>query len=104
VAAAAPTRRRPADIGEDELVAALKAHRWDLQATAKALRISRPSLYSLIEASPRVRKAGDLSADEIARCLADCKGDLDCMVDRLEVSKKALGRRLRELKLVQEPR
>jgi two-component system nitrogen regulation response regulator GlnG len=96
---AAPARRRPSEIDEDELVAALKANRWDLQATANTLRISRPSLYSLIESSPRVRKAGDLSPGEIAGCLADCDGDLDRMVERLEVSKKALRRRLRELRL-----
>ena len=45
-----PGRRKPADVSEDELIAALRAHRWDLQATAAQLRISRPSLYALIEA------------------------------------------------------
>jgi two-component system nitrogen regulation response regulator GlnG len=47
-----------------------------------------------------VRKAGDLSAEEISRCWEECGGDLDGMVDRLEVSRKALARRLREMKLV----
>ena len=94
-----PGRRRPAEVSEDELLAALRAQRWDLQAAAEHLRISRPSLYALIESSPRVRKAGDLSPEEIARCHAECQGDLNAMVDRLEVSRKALARRLRELKL-----
>jgi two-component system nitrogen regulation response regulator GlnG len=93
-------RRKPADISQDELIAALRAHRWDLQATAAHLHISRPSLYALIESSPNVRKAGDLSPEEIARCWEECEGDLDAMVGRLEVSRKALARRLRELKLV----
>jgi two-component system, NtrC family, nitrogen regulation response regulator GlnG len=84
---------------EGELLATLRAHRWDLQAAAQALRISRTSLYALIEASPNVRKAGDLRPEEIARCWEECGGDLDAMVDRLEVSKKALGRRLREMGL-----
>jgi len=92
-------RRRPSDISQDELTAALRAHRWDLQATAAHLHISRPSLYALIESSPNVRKAGDLSPEEITRCWQECKGDLEAMVDRLEVSRKALARRLRELKL-----
>ncbi|HEV7504885.1 MAG TPA: sigma 54-interacting transcriptional regulator [Thermoanaerobaculia bacterium] len=93
-------RRKPADISAEELLAALRAHRWDLQATAAHLHISRPSLYALIESSPGVRKAGDLSAEEISRCWEECSGDLDAMVDRLEVSRKALARRLREMKLV----
>jgi two-component system nitrogen regulation response regulator GlnG len=92
-------RRRPSEVREEELMAALRANRWDLQATADALQISRPSLYALIESSLRVRKAGDLSTDEIARCYEDCAGNLDAMVDRLEVSRKALSRRLRELRL-----
>jgi two-component system nitrogen regulation response regulator GlnG len=92
-------RRKPAEISAAELIAALRANRWDLQATAEQLRISRPSLYALIESSPHVRKAGDLSAGEIAQCYEACGGNVDAMVDRLEVSRKALARRLRELKL-----
>ncbi len=95
----APSRRKPSEIKEDELAAALRAHRWDLQATAEALRISRPSLYMLIEGSSHIRKAGDLTTDEISLCFKECGGDVEAMVDRLEVSRKALSRRLRELKL-----
>jgi len=93
-------RRRPAEVSEDELLAALRAQRWDLQATATALGISRTSLYALIEASPRARKAGDLTPEEIARCHRECGGDLEAMSERLQVSGRALGRRLRELGLV----
>jgi two-component system, NtrC family, nitrogen regulation response regulator GlnG len=92
-------RRKPGEVSEGELLDVLRACRWDLQAAARALRISRTSLYALIEASPNVRKAGDLRPEEIARCWEECGGDLDAMVDRLEVSKKALGRRLREMGL-----
>ncbi len=92
-------RRKPSEVSEDELLAALRANRWDLQATAEQLRISRPSLYALIESSPHVRKAGDLSTEEIVRCWEVCGGDVNAMVDNLEVSRKALARRLRELKL-----
>jgi len=91
--------RKPAQITEDELLAALRLHRWDLKATAEALHVSRTSLYALIESCPKVRTATDLSRDEIVRCHAECGGDLDAMVDRLEVSKRGLGRRLRELGL-----
>jgi two-component system nitrogen regulation response regulator GlnG len=100
VAAAAPERRRPSDVPEDELIAALQACRWDLQAAAERLHISRPSLYALVEANPRLRKAGDLSTEEIAHCWEEVGGDVEAMVDRLQVSRKALARRLRELKLL----
>jgi two-component system nitrogen regulation response regulator GlnG len=92
-------RRRPSEVGEEELVEALRACRWDLQATADLLRISRPSLYALIEANPRLHTAGDLKPEEIARAFEECGGDLDAMSERLEVSRKALGRRLREMGL-----
>jgi two-component system nitrogen regulation response regulator GlnG len=97
---ATPERRRPSDVSESELVAALEACRWDLQAASERLHISRPSLHALVEANPRLRKAGDLSAEEIARCWEECGGDVEAMVDRLEVSRKVLACRLRELKLI----
>jgi len=94
-----PRWRKPSEVGEEELLAALRDNRWDLKATALALRISRTSLYALIDESPRIRKASDLSAEEIERCFHEKGGDLDAMAEGLEVSKKALGRRLREMKL-----
>jgi two-component system nitrogen regulation response regulator GlnG len=93
------TLRKPSEVGEEELLAVLEAHRWDLAATARALHITQPSLYMLIERSGRVRTAGDLDADEIARCHQDLGGDLDEMALHLRVSKSALRRRLRELGL-----
>jgi DNA-binding NtrC family response regulator len=96
-----PFRRRPADVTEAELVAALRANRWELAPTAEALRISRASLYVLVERSARLRKAGDLTPEEISRCYQECGRDVAAMVDRLEVSEKALRRRLRELGLIE---
>ena len=69
---------------------------------AEALRISRASLYMLVERNARLRKAGDLTPAEITRCFQECKGDLGAVVDRLEVSEKALSRRLRELGLLNQ--
>jgi two-component system nitrogen regulation response regulator GlnG len=92
-------RRRAADVTEDELVAAMRAHEWDLKAAAEHLGIPRSSLYDLISKSPRLRTAGDLTAEEIAACFHACDGDLDAMAQRLEVSRRALQRRVRELGL-----
>jgi two-component system nitrogen regulation response regulator GlnG len=99
VASGAFDRRRPAEVTDEELLAALRASRWDLKATAERLRISRTSLYALIDGSGHLRKAGDLSPDEITACHRECDGDLDAMVERLQVSRRALGRRVRELGL-----
>ncbi|WP_223642073.1 sigma 54-interacting transcriptional regulator [Corallococcus sp. EGB] len=94
---AAVPRRKPSQVTEAELLAALRASAWDLKATADALGIPRPSVYDLIERSPNLRTAGDLGADEITRCFEACGGDLGAMARTLEVSRRALGRRLKEL-------
>ncbi|WP_437313090.1 sigma 54-interacting transcriptional regulator [Sorangium sp. So ce385] len=90
-------RRKPTTVTEDELLSALRDVRWDLKAAAARLRISRTSLYALVDSSPRVRRVNDLSKEEVARCYKMCGGNLDAMVERLEVSRRALARRVREL-------
>ncbi|PTL81495.1 sigma 54-interacting transcriptional regulator [Vitiosangium sp. GDMCC 1.1324] len=96
-------RRKPSDIGEQELLDALRASQWELQATGDRLGIPRSSVYVLIEKNPLIRTAMDLGAEEITRCFHECGGDLDQMVLRLEVSKRALQRRVRELGLDEAP-
>ncbi|WP_437576557.1 sigma 54-interacting transcriptional regulator [Sorangium sp. So ce887] len=92
-------RRSPKDVTEDELVATLRACRWDLKAAAYRLRVARSSLYELLNRCTRVRRAVDLTHTEIAHAYRDCGGDIDAMVERLEVSRKSLARRIRELKI-----
>jgi two-component system, NtrC family, nitrogen regulation response regulator GlnG len=94
-----PSRRKPAEVGEQELLEALRASSWDLKATADRLGIPRSSVYVLIDKSSLIRTARDLSPEELTRCFHECQGDLDQMVRRLEVSKRALQRRVRELGL-----
>ncbi len=91
--------RNPEEVGEEELLAALRAHRWRPQPAAEALGISRPSLYAKIEKSTKIRKAADLTRQEIEACLAQAGGDLDVMVERLEVSKRGLQIRMTQLGL-----
>ncbi|MCP3063937.1 sigma-54 dependent transcriptional regulator [Myxococcus sp. K38C18041901] len=93
------SRRKPSEVGEAELLEALRACSWDLKATADFLGIPRPSVYVLIDKSSLIRTARDLSPEEITRCFQECAGDLDKMVQRLEVSRRALQRRVRELGL-----
>jgi DNA-binding NtrC family response regulator len=92
-------RRRPADLSEAELRAALRESRWDFAAAAERLKISRASIYVLIQRIPGLRTAGDLDVEEIVRAHYECDGVVERMVERLEVSERALRRRLRELGL-----
>jgi two-component system nitrogen regulation response regulator GlnG len=88
---------RPADISEDDLVAVMRKNRFGIQAAARALGISRTTLYALIERCPRLRKAKDLGRAELEKALEASGGDLDAAAERLEVSTKALKLRMREL-------
>jgi len=91
--------RRPEEVSDEELLAALRDNRWRLQPTAARLGISRTSLYDRIERSSNLRKAADLPREEIALCSTRCAGDLDAMVEILEVSKRGLQRRMKRLGL-----
>jgi two-component system nitrogen regulation response regulator GlnG len=93
------TYRSPEEVTDDDLLAALRAHRWRIQRAAAQLGISRGSLYDRIEKSQRIRKAADLSREEIEACHASCGGDLDAMVEALEVSKRGLQLRMSQLGL-----
>jgi two-component system, NtrC family, nitrogen regulation response regulator GlnG len=90
-------RRKPSDVSEEELLAALKANRFRLEPTAAALRITRPSLYMLIDKSSRLRKAKDVPEAEILAIHAELAGDVDAMAERLEVSSRGLYVRLKEI-------
>ncbi len=92
-------RRKPSEVSEDELVAALRAQRWNLKAAAEALGVSRTSLYALLERSPNVRSASDVPPAEIRQAWESHGGDLDAMVDELEISERALRQRLKDLGL-----
>jgi two-component system nitrogen regulation response regulator GlnG len=94
-----PPVARPADITDEQLVAALRAHRFSPERAATALGIPRASIYRLMDRSSRVRKASELGADEIRAALAAANGDEELMAERLEVSVRALRRRMGELAL-----
>ena len=89
--------RDPSRVSEQEVVTALEKNRWRIGPAAKELRVSRTSLYALIDQSSTVRKAKDIPADEILRCRAECSGDEEEMASKLRVSKRALVFRLNEL-------
>jgi two-component system nitrogen regulation response regulator GlnG len=88
--------RMPAEISEDQLLEVLRANDYRLAPTAKALNLSRTSLYALVEQSSRIRKASDLSAEQINEALA-AHASLPAAATALEVSAHALKLRMRAL-------
>ncbi len=92
-------RRKPSEVSEEEMMAALREHSWDLAAAAQRLGITRASLYNLMKRSSRARTAKDLSVEQILQSYRECQGDLELMSQQLEVSLRALQRRVRELGL-----
>jgi two-component system nitrogen regulation response regulator GlnG len=97
--APAPRRRSPQEVCDEELVAALRANRWEPGATSEQLGISRAALYLLIDACPLTRKASDLERSEIERALAESGGRLAEAAAQLEVSEEGLKRRVKKLGL-----
>jgi two-component system nitrogen regulation response regulator GlnG len=91
--------RRIEEVSDEELLAALAAHRYRLQPTAAHLGVARSSLYDRLGESTGLRTAAALGHQEIADCRARHGGNLDRMVEELRVSKSALKRRMRQLGL-----
>ncbi len=97
---AAPKKYRdPSEVGDDELIDALRDHQYRLKPAAEALGVSRGSLYVLIDACPRIRKASDLGRDEIEAAAERCGGRAEAMAQQLEVSTQGLKMRMKELGL-----
>ncbi|MEM8997444.1 MAG: sigma 54-interacting transcriptional regulator [Acidobacteriota bacterium] len=92
-----PSYRSPGDIGDDELRETLRRFAYRLQPAAKALGVSRTSLYALIDRSPDIRTAREIDRGEIEASLARHGGDRAAAAAELEVSQKGLSRRMTEL-------
>ncbi|MEM1349493.1 MAG: helix-turn-helix domain-containing protein, partial [Myxococcota bacterium] len=92
-----PAYRAPEEVAEQEMLRVLREHGWRLAPTAKALGVSRTSLYAMIERSSKVRKAGDLSAQEIEAELERRDRDVAEAALALQVSEHALKIRMKAL-------
>jgi len=89
--------RAPDEVTDDELLEALRAHRWRLKPAAVQLNVSRTSLYALIDRSPSLRRAADLGPDELEESFERHDGDLESMSEQLKVSPQGIRERLREV-------
>ncbi len=93
----APKQRRPNSVSRGELTGALESCRFELQAVAKKLHISRASVYQLIQRFDGLQTAQDLSESEIKDSYAKHRGDTEKMMWELRVSQIGLRRRLKSL-------
>ncbi len=91
--------RAAAEVGDEELIEALRAHHFRVKPTAVALGVSRTALYGLIERSRRLSKAADLDPAEIALAAAAAGSEIEVLAAALEVSPEGLLLRLKELGL-----
>ena len=85
------------DIDDTLLVDTLRANQWKIAATARALSVSKNSLYQLMERCTLIKKAKDLSRAEIEAVGATCEGNTAQMAITLEVSQRGLKLRMTEL-------
>lgn len=90
--------KHPSEISSEELLRVLRQHDFRLAPTAKALGLSRTTLYAMIEASGAVRKASSLSKLEVEEAMHSTQNDLIAAARMLEVSVHALKLRLKALR------
>lgn len=100
--AAAPRARDrykdPATVSDAELLQALDKNGWRIMPAAKALGISRTSMYALLKQSREVRAAREISTEDILEAV-EGETDLDKCAARLKTPREALKRRIREIGL-----
>jgi two-component system nitrogen regulation response regulator GlnG len=88
--------RRPMEIDETQLIAALEASEWAPGRTAAALGISTSSLHDLMRKAPGIRKAKDVADQELREAMQAAHGDTRRMAQALRVSERALKMTLKE--------
>ncbi len=94
------TRKKPSEINDAQVLAAMEENDWYIQAAAQALGISRPSMYKLLENHPQIRRPEQISAEELRLAVEQSAGDLEDCAARLKTPSEALRRHLRTLDLV----
>ena len=92
-------RRKPSDITDAEVLQAMAANEWNIQAAARDLGISRPTMYKLLDAHREIRWAERIPADEIEQALTACAGDVGRCAELLKTPTESLRREVRRLAL-----
>lgn len=88
--------RDPATVSDSDLLRALDDNGWRVMPAARALGISRTSMYALLKQSPEVRPAETIPEEEIYRVM-ERGPDLDTWAAQLKTTREALKRRISTL-------
>jgi two-component system, NtrC family, nitrogen regulation response regulator GlnG len=94
-----PMRRDPTTLTDQEVVTAMREHRFKVKLAALALGVSRSWLNTRLEDCQGVRKANSLAAAEIQVAGDQCGWKTPAMAEVLEVSEHGLKLRMRALDL-----
>jgi two-component system nitrogen regulation response regulator GlnG len=92
-----PGGRRPGDLTDEEVLAALEAHGWAPGRAAQSLDVPTSTLHDLMRRMG-IRRATDLSEEEVAEAEERCAGDVKAMARLLRVSERALRLAVRQHK------
>jgi len=95
------SQRLLSEVSDEEVIDALEASGWQVQAAARRLGISRPSLYRLLAAHPVIRQPQHIPVDELQRTLHACEADVARCASALRTPSEALRRHLRALGLLE---
>ncbi|KAB0324765.1 sigma 54-interacting transcriptional regulator [Janthinobacterium sp. SUN128] len=95
-AAPGPARRKPGELSEHDILDAMERHAWTIAHAARALGISRPTLYKLLDKHPDIKRAQYIPADEIDRALVASEGDVGRCAALLKTPAEPLRRLLGE--------
>lgn len=87
-------------VDAQSVVDAMEHNGWHIQRAARALGISRPSLYKLLESNPQIRRAESIPMEEIRRALAQHATDWRKCASELRTPGEALRRYLRQIGLL----
>lgn len=101
IAEPAPAAQRPQavvrlqDVDDSLFLKAWKNAGHEPAALARALGVSRASVYRRVQRTPACRLAADIPLAELLVALDECHGDLEATAQKLEVSRRGLATRLR---------
>jgi two-component system nitrogen regulation response regulator GlnG len=94
----ATPRRKPSELDDADVLDAMAGNDWNIQAAARALGISRPTMYKLLDAHREIRWAERIPAAEIDAALAACAGDVARCAALLKTPTESLRREVRRLR------
>jgi two-component system, NtrC family, nitrogen regulation response regulator GlnG len=100
-----PARLRSGEVGsldDGAIVRVMREHRFQINAAAVALGVSRSWLHKRLERCSGVRQAKELAREEILAALREPGADLSAVAERLEVSEHGLKLRMKALDIPTE--